>query len=44
MEHITHIFGGGCGEHLLLPAFASAAVTMGAFTFRIRVWLARKFN
>ena len=25
MEHILHFFGGGCGEHLLLPALVSGA-------------------
>tara|TARA_B100000700_G_scaffold290645_1_gene348893 strand:- start:903 stop:1031 length:129 start_codon:yes stop_codon:yes gene_type:complete len=23
MEHLLHFFGGGCGEHLLLPALIS---------------------
>ncbi len=25
MEHILHFFGGGCGEHLILPALISGA-------------------
>ena len=24
MEHVFHIFGGGCGEHLLIPAIIAA--------------------
>ncbi len=24
MEHLLHFFGGGCGEHLILPAIASS--------------------
>ena len=23
MEHILHLFGGGCGEHLAIPAILS---------------------
>ncbi len=23
MEHLLHIFGGGCGEHLILPSIVS---------------------
>lgn len=23
MEHLFHFFGGGCGEHLILPALIS---------------------
>tara|TARA_Y100000356_G_scaffold135140_1_gene146806 strand:- start:1430 stop:1639 length:210 start_codon:yes stop_codon:yes gene_type:complete len=26
MEHIFHIFGGGCGEHMIWPWLASASV------------------
>ena len=28
MEHLFHIFGGGCGEHLLLPGLASAGMAL----------------
>jgi len=28
MEHLFHIFGGGCGEHMLLPGLASAGVAL----------------
>jgi len=23
MEHLIHLFGGGCGEHMLLPGLAT---------------------
>jgi len=31
MEHLFHFFGGGCGEHMLIPGLASLgiALTMG---------------
>lgn len=34
-EHIFHIFGGGCGEHMMLPAL----VTLGASVGVARQWL-----
>lgn len=28
MEHIFHIFGGGCGEHMLLPSLTGIGLTL----------------
>ena len=27
MEHVLHIFGGGCGEHLLVPYLIGGTVS-----------------
>jgi|APSaa5957512535_1039671.scaffolds.fasta_scaffold202337_2 hypothetical protein len=29
MEHLLHIFGGGCGEHMALPIIGSLVVSLG---------------
>jgi len=31
MEHIFHIFGGGCGEHLIWPWLATWATSFWLF-------------
>jgi len=35
MEHLLHIFGGGCGEHLLLPGLAALGTTLGVYRLRL---------
>ncbi len=37
MEHLFHFFGGGCGEHMLLPGIA---ITCSS----IVVWVRSKFT
>jgi len=29
MEHLIHLFGGGCGEHMLLPGLATLGMGLG---------------
>ena len=31
MEHLFHIFGGGCGEHLILPGLLSLLSSVWVF-------------
>jgi hypothetical protein len=41
MEHLLHLFGGGCGEHMLIPGLMSITVGFGM----ARNWLrARLFG
>ncbi len=36
MEHLLHIFGGGCGEHAVLPLIGTAVAGLGLY------WVALK--
>jgi hypothetical protein len=36
MEHLLHLFGGGCGEHMLLPGLAALGMSLGMARSYIR--------
>ena len=38
LEHIFHLFGGGCGEHMLFPSLIALAASAGL----ARTWLLNK--
>lgn len=40
MEHLMHLFGGGCGEHMLLPGLAALATSAGMVITMARGWIA----
>ena len=39
MEHLIHIFGGGCGEHLVWPWLASGG---SGLLLMLRTWVKPK--
>lgn len=40
MEHVLHLFGGGCGEHMIWPWLATAGTTASGVWW----WLAARVN
>ena len=41
MEHLLHIFGGGCGEQMLLPSLAGITVGLGMAPNYLRKLISR---